>query len=186
MDLGDGGGVVGEVERLLDGGVATADDGDALAAEEEAVAGGAGGDAGALEALFRFEAEPAGLGAGGDDHRARDVEVARVAGAAERSAAEIDAGDQVVDQAGADMLGLGGHLFHQPGALDGGGEAGVILDVGGDHQLAAGLQAGHQHRREAGAGGVDGRRVAGGAGADDQDGNMMRVRHGRRSGYDVA
>ena len=43
---------------------------------------------------------------------------------------------------GADMLGLLLHLLHQPGALDDVGEARVVLDVGGDGQLAARLNAG--------------------------------------------
>jgi hypothetical protein len=61
------GGVVGEVQRFLDRGIAAADHRHLLAAEEEAVAGGAGGDAEALEAPSRRQAQPAGLGAGGDD-----------------------------------------------------------------------------------------------------------------------
>jgi hypothetical protein len=65
------------------------------------------------------------------------------------------------------MLGLGLHLFHQPGALDGRGEAGIVLDVGGDGQLAAGLDAGDDHRTEQGPGRIDGGRPAGGARADD-------------------
>ena len=68
---------------------------------------------------------------------------------------------------GADMLGLGAHLLHQPGALDHLGEARIVLDVGGDGQLAAGLEAGDQHRLQQRARGIDGGGVAGGAGADD-------------------
>ena len=44
--------MVGEVERLLDRGVAAADHDDVLAAIEEAVAGRAGGDAEAAELLL--------------------------------------------------------------------------------------------------------------------------------------
>ncbi len=79
--------------------------------------------------------------------------------------------------AGADMGGLGFHLLHQPRALDDVGEPGVVLDVGGDHELAAGLHSGHQDRRQAGTGGIDGGGVAGGAGADDQDFGVMRLAH---------
>src|SRR3546814_17798119 len=50
---------VGEVERLLHGGVAAADHHDLLAAVEEAVAGGAGGNAAAVE-LLRSEARRVG------------------------------------------------------------------------------------------------------------------------------
>ena len=66
------------------------------------------------------------------------------------------------------MLGLGLHLLHQPRALDDVAEAGIILDVGGDGQLAAGLDALDDDRRHAGARGVDGGGEAGRAGAEDQ------------------
>ncbi len=55
---------VGEEQRFLDGGVTAADHEDILVAIEEAVAGGAGGDAEALEFLFRRNAEPTRLRAG--------------------------------------------------------------------------------------------------------------------------
>jgi len=69
-----------------------------------------------------------------------------------------------VDDAGADLLGLRLHLLHQPGALDDVGEAGVVLHVGGDGQLAAGLVALQHQGLEVGPGGVQSRRQPGGAG----------------------
>jgi hypothetical protein len=63
---------------------------------------------------------------------------------------------------GADMLGLPAHLLHQPRALDDVGEARIVLDVGGDGQLPAGLDAGIEQRLQHGARGIDGRGVAGG------------------------
>ena len=65
------------------------------------------------------------------------------------------------------MLGLLLHLLHQPGALDDVREARIILDIGGDGELTAGLDALHHDRREARARGIDRRRKAGGAGAED-------------------
>jgi hypothetical protein len=62
MDQRDARGVIGEIDRLLDGGVAAADDADLLAAEEEAVAGGAGRDAEAAEALPRSAARASAPG----------------------------------------------------------------------------------------------------------------------------
>ena len=67
----------------------------------------------------------------------------------------------------ADMLGLGPHLLHQPRPLDRLGEARIILDVGGDHQLAARLEAREQQRLQHGARGVDRGGVAGRTRADD-------------------
>ena len=71
------GGEVGQEQRLFDGGVAAADHDDLLSAIEEAVAGGAGGDAEALELLFRWQAQPFGARAGGKDHRIGGVESCR-------------------------------------------------------------------------------------------------------------
>ena len=61
------------------------------------------------------------------------------------------------------------HLLHQPRPLDHLGEAGIILDVGGDGELAARLQAEDQDRLQIGARGIDRGGVAGGAGADDEE-----------------
>ncbi len=60
MEQGDLGGEAGEEERFLHGGIAAADDGDLLAGEKEAVAGGAGADAVADERLLRGQSQPAG------------------------------------------------------------------------------------------------------------------------------
>ena len=49
-------GKLGEIERLLDGGVAAAYDGDPLAAIKEAVAGSASRDASPTEPLLRWKA----------------------------------------------------------------------------------------------------------------------------------
>jgi hypothetical protein len=75
------------------------------------------------------------------------------------------------------MLGLLLHLLHQPGALDDVGKARVILHVGGDGELAAGLNALHQHRLQAGAGGIDGRRVAGRPRPQNEHFAPMSCRH---------
>ena len=78
------------------------------------------------------------------------------------------------------------NLHHQLRAHDAVGEAGEVLDLGGEHQLPAGLIAGARRlalddeRREVGAGGVDGRGQAGGAGADDDD---VMVAHAWSSTY---
>jgi hypothetical protein len=69
VNHGDGLGEVGQEQGFLDGGVAAADHHDLLAAIEEAVAGGAGRDAEALILSLGGQAQPFGLGAGGDDDR---------------------------------------------------------------------------------------------------------------------
>ena len=174
---GDLGGEVGEKQGLFDRRIAAADHGHRLAAVEEAVAGGAGGDAKTLELGLALQAQPLGLGAGGDDQGLGQPHRAAVADQAERPGGQIGGDDDVLDHLGADVLGLGLHLLHQPGALDHLGEARVVFDVGGDGQLAAGGQAADQHRVQQGAGGIDGGGVAGGAGADDQAANGTRIGH---------
>jgi hypothetical protein len=127
-----------------------------LAAVEEPVAGGAGRDALAAEPLFAGHAEPLGLRTGGDHQHVADVLVAAVADRAERRAVgEVDLDDRVPHGARADVLGLGLHLLHQPRALDHVAEARVVLDVGGDGQLAAGLDALDHDRRHPRARAVD-------------------------------
>ena len=161
---------VGEEQRLLDGGVAAADHDHFLVAVEEAVAGGAGRDAEALELLLGRQAEPARLRAGRDDQRVGGVDRAAVADAARTGGGRSSTSAMMsLTMLGADMLGLRLHLLHQPGALDDVGKAGIVLDIGGDGELAAGLQALDDDRLEHGARGIDRRRVAGRARADDDD-----------------
>ena len=75
--------------------------------------------------------------------------------------------DVVHNDLGADVLGLGLHLLHQPGALDDIGEARIVLDVGRDGELAAGLDALDQHGLQHGAGRIDGGGIAGRARAQE-------------------
>jgi len=152
--------MVREVERLLDGGIAATDDDHFLAAEEESVAGGAGRDAAAAEGFFGRQSKPLRRGTGRYDESVGLVAVAGVADANERPAAEVDLDDGVEEQFGADMLGLLLHLLHQPGTLDDVGEARIVLDIRGDGELAARLDSLHEHRLQAGAGGINCRRVA--------------------------
>ena len=150
VDDRDLGRELGEEDRLLERGVAAADDRDRLLAEEEAVTGGAGGDAVPEQPLLRREAEHAGGRAGGDDHR-----VAAVLGAAdprtERRRREVDAVGVGGDELGAEALGLLPELHHQLRAQDAVGEPGEVLDVGGEHELPAGADALDDDRLQVGA-----------------------------------
>ena len=82
-----------------------------LVAEERAVAGRAGGDAAALQALLGLEPEPARGGAGGDDHRLGAVLVVADPDA-ERALGEVDLRDVVRDELGAEPLGLVAEVLH--------------------------------------------------------------------------
>jgi hypothetical protein len=85
-------------------------------------------------------------------------------------AGEVERCDVVVDDLGAELLRLLLELGHELGALDAVGEAGVVLDLGGVHQLSADLdRARDEQRLEVRARRVDGGGESGGAGADDDD-----------------
>jgi hypothetical protein len=165
----DFGSEIGEEQRLLDRGVAAADHHHFLIAVEEAVTGRASRHAITLELLLRRQIEPACLGTGGDDQAVGEIGISGIAGEPEWPAAEFNLGDGVGDDLGADVLGLGLHLFHQPRALDDVGKTGVVLHVGGDGELAAGLDALDQDWLQHGARSIDRGGVAGRARADNHD-----------------
>ena len=94
-------------------------------------------------------------------------------------AVEIERDDVVVEDLGAEALGLLLHLGHEVGALDAVGEAREVLDVGRRHEVAAGFdRARDDERLEVRARGVDRRRVARRTRSDDDD-----VTHWRPSSW---
>src|SRR5204862_6119809 len=95
--------VVRQIHRLLDRGIAAADDYDILAAEKEPVAGRAGRNAETAEDLLARDTEPAGLRAGGDDHGSGDIDIPRIALGDKGPACEDDVRDQVHAHLGADV-----------------------------------------------------------------------------------
>ena len=189
----------GQVERLLHRRIAAADHHDVLVLEEEAVAGRARGEAATHQRALLRQVQRAGGGSGGDDHglglvgRALRADHERVAG-------EVHARHVLGDHVGAEALGLLAHRLHEVGADDAVHEAGIVLDQRGQHELPAGLHTREHERRQIAPGRVDGRRVAGRPGADDdhlarrrhrsrtssslqmqEQGQTMRLRTGRRS-----
>ena len=127
-----------------------------------------------------FEAEHQALRAGGDDDRVGGelpVAHARRNGRSLKSTAVTFS----VRNSAPKRSACSRKRDHQLRAHDAVGEAGEVLDVGGQHQLAAGLVAGagrlalDDERGEVGPGGVDGGGEPGGAGADDDD--VVVARH---------
>ena len=169
MDQGHFARVVGEIVRLFDRGVAAADDDHLAIAEEEAVTGRAGRDAEAAEALLALETEPARLGAGRNDQRIGAIAVARIAEAGEGPTGQVHRNDRIAEEARADPFGLGLHLLHQPRPLHHVGKSGVVLDIGRDRHLAAGLDAVHEHRLERRPRGIDRGGKPGRTRAQDKD-----------------
>ncbi len=169
--------MVREVERLLDRRVAAADHDHFAVAEKEAVAGRAGRNAAAPERLLRGKAEPPGRRSGRNDQCVRLIAIAGIADAHEGTPGEIDLDDGVEEQPGADMLGLGLHLLHQPWALDHVREAWVVLDIRRYGELPTGLDPLHQHGLEARTRCIDRRRIAGRTRSEDQNLTVMSCCH---------
>ena len=151
---------VGKIKRFLGRGITAANHRHILPAIKETIAGGASGNAETAQLLLTRNAKPAGLRAGGDDQRFRDINIAGIAHRAEGPAREINGGDHILHYLGAAMGRLRGHLVHQPRALNGLRKAWVVFHIGGDGQLPAWLHPGHQQGRKPRARRVDGRRIA--------------------------
>ena len=169
----------GEEQRFLHRRIAAADNRDRLAAIEEAVAGGARRDAEPAQRFLARQPKPFRLRAGGDDQRFGEDHLAAVELQPERPVREVRLNHHVGHDLASHVLGLSAHLLHQPRPLNNVGETWIVLDVGRDRQLAAGLHAGEQHRLEQRARRIDRGGVAGGTGADDRDADGTRLRHGR-------
>ena len=111
--------------------------------------------------FFARALELSRLRARADQQTLRDIGVAGVAEAHEGTLRQVGFHDDVGDNTGADVLGLLAHLLHDPGSLDHLSEARIVLDVGGDGHLPAGLQALNQQGAQIRAGRVNGGGVTG-------------------------
>jgi len=176
VDQVDLAGDVGQVQRFFHGGVAATDHDHVLVAVEEAVAGGAGGHATALEGLFAGDAQVLGGRAGGDDQGIAGV-LGAVTDQLERALGDIGGVDVVEDDLGFEALGMRLHAAHQVRAHQAVRIPGPVVHLGGGHQLAALLQAGDHDGLEVGARGVDGGGPAGRAGTKDQQAGVLGVAH---------
>ena len=162
----DAAGDVGEVERLFHGGVAAADHRHVLVAEEEAVAGRAGAHAAPLVRLLRRQAEVFGGSAGRHDQGVAGVD-ALVSFETQGAAAQVHAGDVVVDELGAVLLHMRLHPQHEVRPLQAVVVARPVVDVRGGGELPAHLDASDQRRLEIGPRGVERRGAAGWPGTED-------------------
>jgi hypothetical protein len=175
VDDVDAGAVLGQEAGLLHGGVAAAHDGERPVAEYRgrAVAHGAGGDAVVPVRVGPGEVEAPGDGSCGHDDGVGEHGRGLVGGDdTEGPGREVDGGDGLGEDAGAEALRLVAAALHEVAAHDARGEAREVLHDGGGGELPArGHAVGHpaleQHGLEVRAGRVHGRRVRGGAAPDD-------------------
>jgi hypothetical protein len=108
----------------------------------------------AEQPLLGVKSEHAGLGTGRDDDGA-----ALVLGLADpdllHTSGEVDPLDIGGHEFGAEALGLRAELRHHFGAHDPVGKAGIVLDVGRQHELPAGADPLDHERMQIGARGID-------------------------------
>src|SRR4029450_7190411 len=93
---------------------------------------------------------------------------------------EVDARRVLDVGARAEALRLLLEALHHLGPRDRLGEARVVLDVGRQHQLAAGHEAGDHDRIQLRARAVNGGGPAGRAAADDDEAHVLGRKRGRR------
>ncbi len=176
---------VGEIQRFFDSRVTAADDSDFLVAIEEAIARRAGRDAASTEGLFGVDTQIFRRCARGDDECIARV-FAAITFQPKRSAFQIDFVDVVVDDFGVEAFGVFAHALHQAGAGEAMHVARPVVDFRRCHELSAFFHAGDDHRFAIGASGIDCGDVAGGAGAEDEEGDMAGCWHFGLSGVVVS
>ena len=120
------------------------------------------------ELLLIGQAQPAGGSAGRNDQGAGFQPFALHI-EAEGAGGKIGIEHGAVQEFGAEILRLLLHVFHQVRAVDAFRKTGEIFHQGGERELAAGLMPAHDQGLEIGAGGINGGRVTGTPGADDDD-----------------
>ena len=132
---------------------------------------------------FFSDGRPSQLGrrAGRDDRASRRSGVSAPTSSVNGRFDEVDLGHVAEHERRPEPRRLLAEDLHHLRAEDAVGEARIVLDVGGDGELAARLRALDDDGREVRAGGVDGRREAGRAGAEDE--HAMRRGLPWRRGY---
>src|SRR5690606_30104727 len=157
-------------------GIAAADNRDFLLTVEEAVTGGTGRHALALELLLGLKPQVHGRGAGGNDQSVAGV-FAVVALEPKRAVVQIGFIDGVVHDAGFKTLGVLLHALHELGALNAVVVARPVVYISGGGQLAAHFDTGDQGRVQVGARGINSSGIAGRAGAKNDQSGMSGFAH---------
>ena len=170
-----GGREPGEKQRFLHRRVSSPDDRHLLSAIERPVAGGAGRDPPIHEMPFRGKAQPAGAGAGRDDE-GLGAPTAVSCTDPEGTAGEVHRGGVEFHHLGPEPFGLPAEEVHHLEAGDPVGKPGVVLHIGGEHELPPGKAdlgdgsgTGQEQGRKLGARRIETCGVAGGTAPDDDE-----------------
>ena len=156
--------------RLLHCRVASTDDHDLLLAKERTIADGAVRNASALETNLGVEPDLACGCARRDDDGACAHDVGanlQLVGLRHRIIRETHLSNVLGTHHSTETLGLRAHLLHQLRAHNAVLETRKVVDIGGDHQLAASGVALDYNGREGATRGVECSRVAGRSATDD-------------------
>ena len=149
--------------------VATTHDCDVLVTEEESVTRRTSGYAVAEQSSLVLEPQVAVLRTRRENHRARVEDLVADVDHLDGSG-EVDLGDVIGHQLGAEAGRLLAQALHQLWAHDPVGKPGEVLDFSGRHQRAAGRGRTFEHQRvQVGARRIERRGVTGRAGSDDDE-----------------
>lgn len=159
-------GQVRQIQRVLHGGVAAADDQHRFSLIKPAVAVGAITQAAADKRVFSLDAEFARVGPRGDDHRAGRQYAGRCHDLFD-FARKVDCRHLFVLCFGAESLGARLHFHAQREAVDARVKAGIVVYRAGERHLAAGRQLFDHQRVKPCPCAVERGCVPGGASADD-------------------
>lgn len=167
-------GKIGQKQRFFNGGITATDNRNFLVPVEEAIARGAGRNTMALKELFRGQSQPLRLRARGDDEGICGVGLSAIASQNKGPLSEIGGDDDVTVNLGAHCLGLLGHSRHELWPFDRIVKPGIVLDLGSDGQLPTWLSTGDEKRFKHGPGSINGCRISGGSGTEDDYARMLR------------
>jgi hypothetical protein len=173
---GDMGCDIGKIERFFYSGITAADDRHRLISVEETVAGRTGGYTAALESFLGVEPQVSGRGTGGNDECVAGVD-GSITGEAKGPRVEIRLPDGVEYHLGLEALGVLAHALHELRALQTTDVTRPVVHIRGGRHLSTHLEAGNQHRAQVGTSRIDGRRVAGGAGSENQQSAVFDIGH---------
>ena len=123
---------IGQVQRLLNGGIATANHCHRLLLVEKSITGGTGGYPFTLEGFLGWQPQVHGRGTGGNNQGITGIDT-RITLQPIGPGFEINRVDVVKDNFGVKALGVQAHILHQRRALQSFITTGPVLDLCGCH-----------------------------------------------------